>query len=57
MCEKLEATGDGLGGNGRFRATTETLAVQLGRGNWTVVPNEQGRAALGSQKGRVTAGL
>ena len=44
MCEKLKTAGDGLGRNGRFGATAETLAVQLGRGNWTTVPNKQGRA-------------
>lgn len=57
MCEKLETAGDGLGRNGRFRALAETLAVQLGRGNWTVFPNEQGRAALVPLFGTVAAGL
>lgn len=49
VCETLET----VGRNGRFRAAAETLAVQLGRGNWTAVPNKQGRAALGSQNGTV----
>ena len=57
MCEKLETAGDGLGRNGRFRALAETLAVQLGRGNWTVFPNKQGRAALVPLFGTVAAGL
>jgi hypothetical protein len=57
VCEKLETAGDGLGRDGRFRALAETLALQLGRGNWTVFPKEQGRAALVPLFSKVAAGL
>lgn len=57
MYEMLETAGDGLGRDGRFRAVAETLAVQLGRGNWTVFPNKQGRAALVPLFSTVATGL